>query len=362
MNVLFLTSDVVPTNGWAVIGHNIVKNLQSEAICFEIFSEERKFSLGLGHGKLKSSFYDKYKFLAIFYDLVNILITCKQKPDLIHCNVEYYAPVAMLLSKIHRIPYTITACGTYSVRLPKEHRIYKKAFEAAFRTIPISHYTKKRMLCEQINSNYNVVLLGVDKNVFRPDPSVKKDDIITFVGNLKPRKGLSFLLESMVEVSKQRTNIKIVVIGNIDFSSSAYSDIERFISLHQLDVEFVGMVSEKDLVHYYQRATLNVLPSKSQPFYFEGFGLIHSEAIACGTITIGTCNSGNEDAISTENGYLVEYGDKKELSEKILKVFSEDRYPSLNLNQVNDWESVAKKYLEVWTSACVFNQTSKVSV
>ncbi|MEL7357733.1 MAG: glycosyltransferase family 4 protein [Cyanobacteria bacterium J06560_6] len=361
MNILFFTSYVEPKDGWSVLGYNIVKSLESKAIHFEIFSEKRRYSLGLGHEKMKSSFYDKYKFLSIIYDFVNVLITCDRKPDLIHCNVEHYAPVAMLLSKIYRIPYTITACGTYSLRLPKKYKIYRKAFEAAFRTIAISHFTKKRMLCEQISSTYSVVLLGVDKSVFRPNPLIKKDNIITFVGNLKPRKGLRFLLESMVEVSKQKSNIKILVIGNIDFSGSAYSDIKRFISTHKLDVEFVGPASEQALVHYYQMAKLNILPSKSQPLYFEGFGLVHVEAIACGTLTIGTYNSGNEDAISAENGYLVEYGDQKELSEKILKVFSEDSYPSLNPNQINDWQSVAEKYLEIWMSACVSNQNGRIS-
>ena len=350
MNILFLTNNQQPKDGWSVVGYNIVKNSTSMDCCFEVFSHEEKSYLGLGYRKLKSSLYQRYKFLAIIYDLINILISSKQRPDFIHCNVEHYAPVAMILSKLYKVPYTLTAHGTYSVRLPKKHKIYKRAFENSYKVIAVSHFTKSRMVAEGINANYEVIFLGVDKHVFKPNHSVKKEEIITFVGNLKLRKGLKFLLESMVEVSKQKSYIKVLIIGRIDFSCQAYLDVKNFISSHKLDIKFIGQVSEEELVRYYQKSKLNILPSQSQPFYFEGFGLVHTEANACGTLTIGTYNSGNEDAISNGNGYLVEYGNIQALSEKILEVFSDENYPLIELNKVNSWEVVANKYFDVWKS------------
>lgn len=348
MNILFLTSNQQPKGGWSVVGYNIIKNLPNCAV--EVFSSEEKKVLGFGFKKLKSELYGKFKYLTILMDVLNIMISKKNKPDLIYCNVEYYAPVAMILSKIYNIPYTITAHGTYGVVLPTKYKLYKKAFENAYKVITVSNFTKKRMIEENIKANYEVILNGVDKTIFKPDDNITKENIITFVGNLKSRKGLKFLLESMIEVNKIISNIKVVVIGNIDFESDKYKEIDKYIQQNNLNVEFVGKISQEELIKYYQKAKLNILPSKTDPFYFEGFGLVHVEANACGTLSIGTKGSGNEDAILDGNGYLIEYGDINNLSKHIVDTFLGD-YHSSNIDNLSDWKEVSLQYYNIFKSA-----------
>lgn len=186
MKILLLTSCQDPKDGWSVVGHNIVKNLENCKI--SIFSSENKKLFRFGRRGLKSELYDKFGFLTIIYDVLNVLFLTKEKPELIHCNVEYYAPVALILSKIYHIPYTITAHGTYGVLLPFKYRLYKKAFKLANTIITVSNYTKKRMIEEGLNSKYMVILNGVDKKTFFPNVTIKKKNFILFVGNLKPRK------------------------------------------------------------------------------------------------------------------------------------------------------------------------------
>ena len=139
------------------------------------------------------------------------------------------------------------------------------------------------------------------------------------IRNLKPIKGLSFLLDAMIEVQKTKSDIKLIVIGNIDFESVKFIELKKFINDNSLNVKFRGKVTEEELVNYCQKAKLNVLTSQTEPFYFESFGLIHVEAKVGGTLTIGIKNSGNDDVISSENSYFVEYDNKKELSNKIFK-------------------------------------------
>lgn len=342
MNILFFTSNREPKDGWSVVGFNITSHIDD--VHFQIFSSENKEKLLFGYSSLKSEYFESIGLLSIFYDLFNLLLLKNKQIDLIHCNVEHYAPVAMLLSKIYKIPYTITAHGTYGVQLPKKYKIFKKAFESASKVICVSEFTKKRMIEEGVKANYEVILNGVDQNKFKPNKEIIKENTITFVGNLKPRKGLVFLLNAMIEIDKKRPDIKLNVIGNINFKSIKFQEVKKFIDDNSLNVEFSGKVTETELINYYQKAKLNVLPSQTEPLYFEGFGLIHVEANACGTMTIGTKNSGNEDAIAEQNGYLVEYGDVKDLAEKILKIFDMEKYPEIDYSKLDDWQNVARKY------------------
>ena len=50
------------------------------------------------------------------------------KPDIIHCNTEYFAPIAFLLSKYFKVPFTVSVAGTYGITLPKQYKIYSYSF------------------------------------------------------------------------------------------------------------------------------------------------------------------------------------------------------------------------------------------
>jgi glycosyltransferase involved in cell wall biosynthesis len=364
MNILFFTSNETATDGWSVVGYNIKKNLANWNI--EVFSGSEKNKLFFGKKRLKSEYCDMFankwqlfKYFVFIYDMLCVLIKIDDKPDIIHCNVEYYAPVCMYLSKLYKVPYTITAYGTYGVTLPVKYKVYKRAFENAEKVITISYYTKRRMEEEKINCNYKVIFLGVDKEIFKYDANIQKENTITFVGNLKKRKGLVFLLEAIANNPKVSSIVKLVVIGYIDKDTTSFADISKYIEKNNLNVVFVGKVSIAKLVQYYQRAKINILPSRSDPFYFEGFGLVHVEANACGTYTIGTTNSGNEDAIIKENGYLVKYGDVEDLSKIIYKLLFANEVYKINTSAILDWQDVTKQYSKIF-QCCITNRKSLV--
>ena len=342
MNIFFFTSNTAPKDGWSVVGYNIIKNFSIHHV--EVFSSEEKKLLWFGLQRFKSEMYQKLNLLVIAYDFVNAILKSDNKPDLIHCNVEHYAPVAMFLSMIYKVPYTITAHGTYGVLLPVKYPLYRKAFAKASKVFTVSQFTRNRMLEEKITANYAVIPNGVDKTRFKYNAQIIKENTLVFVGNLKARKGLKFLLDCMSQVNKKRPDIKLYIIGNINLSSDSALDILNFIKKNNINAEFTGKIEEEQLVNYYQKAKLNILPSQTEPFHFEGFGLIHVEANACGTLTIGTKNSGNEDAIMKKNGYLVNYGDTNMLTSIILDVFSLNKYPEIDINSINDWKDIAKTY------------------
>ena len=83
-------------------------------------------------------------------------------------------------------------------------------------------------------------------------------------------------------------------------------------------IAFVGRVEQKDLPVYYNAADVMVMPS-----YYESFGLVSLEALACGIPVVAT-PVGVMDTIIQEglNGQLIANGDAKLLAKAIESVAS----------------------------------------
>jgi len=282
-------------------------------------------------------------WLYVIYDLICLLIFSRKKYSGVLVLVEHYAISAWLFAKFKNIHCVVVQCGTYAVKLPKEIKTYKWVLERYDLVIPISNYTKKRMEEDGIFCKYKVISLGVDKDKFSCKHLSRKNEII-FVGNLKTRKGFNFLLESYLVSFKNNPTIRLIVVGRVDRGSKAFVKIMEIVSKEGLKVDFVGVLSHDELVKRYNEAKLNILPSKSDPYFFEGFGLIHLEANACGTLTIGTFNSGNEDAIKPGMGFLVNFGDVNKLSQIILETMDLKDYPLINTDDLKTWKEVASEY------------------
>ena len=80
-------------------------------------------------------------------------------------------------------------------------------------------------------------------------------------------------------------------------------------------VEFVGGVSDEELVKLYQRAAVTVLPSIDQS---EAFGIVLVESMACGTPVISSDLPGVRSVYENNvSGFSVAPKDIKALAEKI---------------------------------------------
>jgi len=350
MKILFLTSSDEAEDGYAVVGKNISKKLASRySVDVDIFSAKEKRGIIFGRHRLKSLYIERLKWLAIIYDVICVMLIKRGAYDLIHCNVEHFAPVAMILSYFLQVPYTITAHGTYGVLLPKRFSVFKAAFKKAARLICVSSYTAGRINEAGIKAKFHVIHNGVNTGVFKRDKNVEKENMIAFVGNLKKRKGFMFLLDALKKSRQSGLKFQLVFIGDIGISGE--SEINKIKSVFP-DILFTGAITVEELVHFYQRAKLNILPSGTDGDYFEGFGLVHMEAIACGTLTVGTYESGNVEVIKPGNGFLVHYGDEMKLVSIIEKIISTSDSSKLMPKDENirNWGNVTKEYYELFES------------
>lgn len=102
--------------------------------------------------------------------------------------------------------------------------------------------------------------------------SIKKENKIVFVGNVKPHKGIMTLLNAFEEIGNG--DLKLKIIGEKDnFITGLKVDESKF-----KNVEFTGKLTDQKLYREIASAKYLVLPSK-----YEGFGLPPLEALCLGT-------------------------------------------------------------------------------
>ena len=83
-------------------------------------------------------------------------------------------------------------------------------------------------------------------------------------------------------------------------------------------VTFWGIVDHERLPYFYSAADVCVIPS-----YYESFGLVALESIACGTPVVTTSVGDLKSIIQPgENGYVVPDNDPRHLADKIALVLS----------------------------------------
>jgi glycosyltransferase involved in cell wall biosynthesis len=81
-------------------------------------------------------------------------------------------------------------------------------------------------------------------------------------------------------------------------------------------IMFIGRIPPTEVPYYDAMSDIVVVPSLQ-----EAFGLVISEAMACGKPVIGTKVGGIPDQIiDSYNGFLVQPRDPKEIAEKILRL------------------------------------------
>lgn len=115
--------------------------------------------------------------------------------------------------------------------------------------------------------------------------------LLLSVRRLARRMGLENLIQAMVGLRKEFPEVYLIIVGG----GQLYSELNQLITILDLTdcVHLVGRVSDEDLPLYYQAADLMVVPSLS----FEGFGLVTTEAMACGTPVCGSPVGGTKEIL-----------------------------------------------------------------
>ena len=190
-------------------------------------------------------------------------------------------------------------------------RIEKEASRDATLIVTVSRYSAKKLvqLYAVDSKKIRIVPNGVDIQRFKPTQHCEhlKDRIggnnkqlVLFVGNLIPRKGLHYLIEAAKHVLKEHKETKFVVIGEGPLKNNLISySKEQGVSDK---FAFLGDVSEAMLHKLYNCADVFASPSIQ-----EGQGISLLEAQATGKPVVAfNVSAINEVVKNKETGLLVE--------------------------------------------------------
>ena len=90
-------------------------------------------------------------------------------------------------------------------------------------------------------------------------------------------------------------------------------------------------------------------PSDFGKFGFDGANAAYNKAM------------NSEDAIKDKNGYLIEYGNKMELSLIIKSILLNETYPTINSNIIREWKTVGEEFFNLFEILINIRHESKKS-
>jgi D-inositol-3-phosphate glycosyltransferase len=186
----------------------------------------------------------------------------------------------------------------------------------------------------------------IDKTLARQSLGLKADKVILFVGRIDPLKGIDKLIKTM-PLLKNQGSLKLVVAGGDENSRTELEELKELASKMNIQeaVDFRGLVKQEQLPYFYSAADVCVAPS-----YYESFGLVPLEALACGTPVVATDVGDLKHIIKPgETGCIVEDNSPENLAAGINAVLNNipaDIESKLTIRASVSkwtWENIAEK-------------------
>lgn len=156
-----------------------------------------------------------------------------------------------------------------------------------------------------------------DEHRFKKVDSIVKDQDLVFLGRLVSDKGCDLLLQALYILSKENIRPRLSIIGQGPEENSLRERVKEYHLEEQ--VNFAGVLTGESLVKELNRHKVMVIPS----VWYEPFGIVALEGIACNCIAIGSEGGGLKDAIG-KCGFTFRNGDANDLAEKIRMVMTKE--------------------------------------
>ena len=223
--------------------------------------------------------------------------------DVVHSHYWLSSWVGRELSQELAIPHVVTFHTLSLIKMQsrageeeqsERSVIETKVIATADRIIAFSPHERDAMarLYAADANKITLVPCGVDLEVFRPlnqkavrsSLGLNGEKILLYVGRVEPIKGLDLLVETAAQMDSE-DGVRMIVVGadvNGDREMDRVRQLAREKDLED-KIDFVGQVDHDDLPLYYNAADVCVVPS-----YYESFGLVALESMACGTPVVAT--------------------------------------------------------------------------
>ncbi len=189
-------------------------------------------------------------------------------------------------------------------RRPEIRAAERQEHDYATRVVSASSFTSRSLVEHGVDpAKIRVIPYGVDLDRFVLQPrAAARPTRFIFVGFVNARKGVPLLFDAWRKV--RAAGAELWLVGWI-------SPSVRHLLPELPGVKCFGAVPHDEVSRLMQQSDVLVFPS-----YFEGFGLVLLEAMACGLPVITTTATAGPDLVTEgENGWVFEPGDLERLAD-----------------------------------------------
>ncbi len=212
----------------------------------------------------------------------------------------------------------------------------------------VSEFTKSELIhrVPVDERKIKVIHNGVDSVWFKKTIAEPRKPYLLFVGNLKPHKNLSGLLDAF-RILQNLIPHELLIAGNKDGFQTSDRDGLRKLEKSGNRVRYLGEVGESELHQLYAGASALVFPS-----FYEGFGLPPLEAMAAGC-PVAISKVASLPEICLDAVLYFNPNDANDMAKCILRILKKPalrsvlRKKGLQLAKKYSWNRCAKKTIQV---------------
>ena len=272
--------------------------------------------------------------------------------DVIHAHYWLSGLIAKEISNEFDIPFVFTShsLGVFLDGYNKERVDCEKIVMTSANIITASSEFENMLIADTYKVDENKIKKitpGVDREIFSPDLSIKRENIFLSIGRIQEQKGQLQTLEFLNNFKKIENDFRCIFIGG---PSGKYGDeylleLEQTVKDFNLEthVEFLDNLEQTKIIELLNKAKLLIHTSR-----FETFGLVAIEANTMG-VPVLTINNGSlmEIIENNKNGYLSENLIDIEVNNFVKNLLNEyEKFEEISLSCIEK----SKKYDWVKTS------------
>ena len=209
---------------------------------------------------------------------------------------------------------------------------------------------------------------GVDLALFRPRDRAAarrqlglpaEGPVLLWVGRLEKLKGVDILISAVAQLDER--NFTLLIVGGDERAAELKAELRSQAQAAGVaaNIRFEGAVAHDDLPAYYSAADVCVVPS-----YYESFGLVAVESMACGTPVVASRVGGLVSTVTDGvSGYLIPWRCPEPFAEK-LEVLLNNRELRANFSRAAQrsmerfaWERVGQEMAALYGRVTAAHRT-----
>lgn len=291
----------------------------------------------------------------IFISLLPLIMKLNRVYNITMLNAHWVFPDGVAVSwiaKLLRLPLVLSSRGC-DINIYSEYKTRRtqiiRALRYASKVTAVSSALGKvieRLGIEK--DNIEVIRNGIefdrfnikDKYACRLKLGLKANcRIILFVGRLIEVKGLRYLIEAVANLTKERKDLKLLIVGE-GGAQHTYQRMAEELGIEE-HIVFLGNKSRDEISYWYGACDAFCLPSLK-----EGCPNVILEALASGRPVIGANVGGIPELVNENNGILFTPRDAQALTSALSSVLDREWVARDISKTVSDftWNRAADKY------------------